>query len=296
MSPSNEIASSMGVVGIGNIGTTVCADLLLWGFHVVGVDVELDQLARAREAIQRAVRFAPALRPDLPSVRVKEAFGRLELTTDLDAVSACDFVIENVPETWEAKQTVYRRLDRIAPGVLAANTSCISITRIGALLGDPGRVVGMHFMNPAYLSQAVEVVRGHHTSPETMERASALIRALGKEPVVVEDLPGFASNRVSHLFMNEAAWIVHDAVATPEAIDRLFCKGFGHRMGPLATADLIGIDTVVHTLDMLAASYGDPKFRCCPLLRKMVDAGHLGRKSARGFFEYPATPTQGEYR
>ncbi|MCX4243035.1 3-hydroxyacyl-CoA dehydrogenase family protein [Paraliomyxa miuraensis] len=289
MSPDTENTRSVAVVGVGNIGTTVCADLLLWGFGVVAVDIDTTRLERARVAVERAIRFAPALRPQLPRPHLDEALGRLEMTTNLDAVGGCGVIVENVPEKWEAKESVYRRLDRISTGILAANTSCISITRLGALLADPGRVAGLHFMNPAYLSEAVEVVRGHHTTPETVDRCTALARALGKEAVVVEDLPGFASNRVSHLFMNEAAWIVHDGVATPEAVDRLFCKGFGHRMGPLATADLIGLDTVVDTLDMLAESYGDPKFRVCPLLRKMVDAGSLGRKSCRGFFEYPAS-------
>ncbi len=289
MSQDIKTNQLVGVVGVGNIGTTVCADLLFWGYGVIGVDMNDSQLELARTAIGRAIRFAPALRPQLPSIGLDEAFSRLEMTTDLEAVSGCDFIVENVPEKWEAKQKVYQRLDCISTGILAANTSCISITRLGALLADPCRVVGLHFMNPAYLSEAVEVVIGRHTSQNTLKRCKDLVRSLGKEAVVVEDLPGFASNRVSHLFMNEAAWIVHDGVATPEAVDRLFCKGFGHRMGPLATADLIGLDTIVNTLDMLAESYGDPKFRCCPLLRKMVDAGDLGRKSCKGFFEYPSS-------
>jgi 3-hydroxybutyryl-CoA dehydrogenase len=179
-------------------------------------------------------------------------------------------------------------LDRVCPprAVFAANTSCISITRIGGWTGRADRVLGMHFMNPVPLKPVVETVRGHHTSQETLDTAAALLAGMGKEAIVVNDFPGFVSNRVLMLTINEAAWEVQDGVASPEDIDRIFVTCFGHKMGPLATGDLIGLDTIVLSLEVLLDSYGDPKFRPCPLLRKMVDAGLHGRKTERGFFDY----------
>ncbi len=180
-------------------------------------------------------------------------------------------------------------LDRVAPPAVCfgANTSCISITRIASVTKRPAQVVGIHLMNPVHLKPTVEVIRGYHTANHTIETLKQLFALLKKEAVVVGDLPGFVSNRISHLFMNEAAFVFQDGLATAEEIDTIFKKCFGHKMGPLETADLIGLDTVMHSLDVLYDSYHDPKFRCCPLLRKMVDAGLLGRKTGRGFHVYP---------
>jgi len=168
-----------------------------------------------------------------------------------------------------------------------ANTSCISITRIGAATKRPASVVGIHLMNPVHLMPTVEVIRGFHTSERAVEALLRLLSVLGKEAIVVEDMPGFVSNRISHLFMNEAAFVLQDHVASAGQIDMIFKKCFGHKMGPLETADLIGLDTVMRSLDVLYESFQDPKYRCCPLLRKLVHAGHLGRKSGRGFHVYP---------
>jgi 3-hydroxybutyryl-CoA dehydrogenase len=166
------------------------------------------------------------------------------------------------------------------------NTSCISITKIGAITKRPDRVVGTHFMNPVPMMKAVEVIKGFYTSEKTIQRTKDLLTSLNKEGIVVNDFPGFVSNRISHLMMNEAAFIVQDQVADIKTVDEIFKKCYSHKMGPLETADLIGIDTVVESLQVLYDSYQDPKFRCCPLLKKMVDAGLLGRKSGRGFYEY----------
>jgi 3-hydroxybutyryl-CoA dehydrogenase len=191
----------------------------------------------------------------------------------------------------EIKKPLYEELDRILPGdvCFGANTSCISITRIGSLTRRPDKVVGMHFMNPVFMKPVVEVIRGYHTSDETLMTVHRLLSQLKKEAIVVGDLPGFVSNRISHLFMNEAIFVLQDNLASAEQIDSLFKKCFGHKMGPLETADLIGLDTVMHSLDVLYDSFHDPKFRCCPLLRKLVDAGQFGRKSGRGFYVYPSS-------
>jgi 3-hydroxybutyryl-CoA dehydrogenase len=183
---------------------------------------------------------------------------------------------------------VYRALDALCPPEVCfgVNTSCISITRVAGFTQRPDRVIGMHFMNPVYLKTSIEIIRGYHTSEQTIQAARNLLRQLGKDAILVNDYPGFVSNRISHLFMNEAAFVVQDQVATPHEVDAIFKKCYGHTMGPLETADLIGLDTVVHSLDVLYESYQDSKFRCCPLLRKMVHAGLLGVKSGKGFYEY----------
>jgi 3-hydroxybutyryl-CoA dehydrogenase len=211
------------------------------------------------------------------------------LTTDLQDVASCDFIIENVTEDWAVKQPVYEELDRVTPPEVCfgANTSCISITQIASATTRPANVVGIHLMNPVHLKPTVEVIRGFHTSDRTVDTLLQLFSLLSKEAIIVQDMPGFVSNRISHLFMNEAAFVLQDNVATAEEIDMIFKKCFGHKMGPLETADLIGLDTVMRSLDVLYESFQDPKYRCCPLLRKLVHAGHLGRKTGKGFHVYP---------
>jgi 3-hydroxybutyryl-CoA dehydrogenase len=206
----------------------------------------------------------------------------------LRQLAECDFVVENVTEEWKTKKDLYEQLDAVVPaGVrFGVNTSCISITQIGSVTRRPADVIGVHFMNPVHLMPTVEVIRAFHTSDETVQALQELLGALQKEAIVVEDLPGFVSNRISHLFMNEAAFVLQDKVATADKIDLIFKKCFGHRMGPLETADLIGLDTVMHSLDVLYESFRDSKYRCCPLLRTLVHAGHLGRKTGRGFHLY----------
>lgn len=277
------------VLGAGNIGAGVVTDLVLHGISAVVVDVSEDILQRAQADVLNNVRFARLLNKALPQVTRSEALQRMVLTTDLADVASCDFVIENVTEDWEVKRAMYERLEDVVPtGVcFGANTSCISITRIGGATRRPANVVGVHFMNPVHLMTTVEVIRGYHTSDRTVDTMLQLLVRLGKQAIIVEDLPGFVSNRISHLFMNEAAFALQDQVATAEKIDMIFKKCFGHKMGPLETADLIGLDTVVRSLDVLFQSFQDPKYRCCPLLRKLVHAGHLGRKSGRGFHVYP---------
>lgn len=279
----------VGVIGAGNIGIGVLTDLILHGINTVAVDLSEEVLAKAQAAILKNVKFAPFFSKSLPRLTPEVAGQHLTLTTELEALSSCDFIIENVTENWAIKEQVYHRIDQIArPEVcFGVNTSCISITRVAAATKRPEQVLGMHLMNPVHLKPTVEVIRGFHTSEQTMKVVSQLFLQLEKKAIVVEDFPGFVSNRISHLFMNEAALVLQDQVASAEKIDQIFKQCFGHKMGPLETADLIGLDTVMHSLDVLYESYHDPKYRCCPLLQKMVYAGHLGRKSGHGFYDYP---------
>lgn len=281
---------TVGVVGAGNIGVGVITDLVLHGIPAVVVDLRRDILERAQAEVTNNVRFAPLFSKTLPRSSRDEVLQRLTLTTDLKDLSSCDFIIENVTEDWRIKMPLYERLGELAPPdvCFGANTSCISITQIGSASGRPDKVVGVHFMNPVHLKPAVEVIRGFHTSDQTVSTLLQLLSQLNKEAIIVEDMPGFVSNRISHLFMNEAAFVLQDSISTAEKIDMIFKKCFGHVMGPLETADLIGLDTVVHSLDVLYESFKDPKYRCCPLLRKLVHAGHLGRKSGKGFYTYVA--------
>ena len=279
----------VGVLGAGNIGIGVVTDLVLHGISAVVVDISDEILTRAQAAILNNVRCVPLLSKTLPRITNDEAKQRMVLTTDLQDVASCDFIIENVTEDWPVKKSVYENLDRVAPPevCLGANTSCISITQIASATTRPANVVGIHLMNPVHLKPTVEVIRGFHTSDQTVDTLLQLFSVLNKEAIIVQDMPGFVSNRISHLFMNEAAFVLQDNVATADEIDMIFKKCFGHKMGPLETADLIGLDTVMRSLDVLYESFQDPKYRCCPLLRKLVHAGHLGRKTGKGFHVYP---------
>jgi 3-hydroxybutyryl-CoA dehydrogenase len=281
----------VGVVGAGVMGIGVAQNLAETGHEVVLVDVGNEQLDHAHAAIHQNLRmrglFAKSKEPKEQSDVVLR---RINFTTDYDQFGQTDFVIENVVEKWEVKAEVYKRLDAVCPEhcVFAANTSAISITRIGSATRRPDRVLGMHFMNPVPLKSMVEVIKGYHTSQETLDHAEALLAAMGKECIVVNDMPGFVSNRVLMLTVNEAIFVVQDQVTSAENVDRIFKSCFGHKMGPLETGDLIGLDTILLSLEVLYEAYNDTKYRPCPLLKKMVSAGLLGRKSGRGFYNYQA--------
>jgi len=224
----------------------------------------------------------------MKNITIDDILKNIKFTTKYDDFDSVDMVVENVTEDWQAKKNVYCELRGVckAGTIYGVNTSCFSITKIGSLLPEPDKVIGIHLMNPVPMKAMVEVIRGYSTTESTIEIMNSALKSLGKTPIVVEDFPGFVTNRVMMLMINECVWTVQDGVAKPRDVDKIFRLGFGHKMGPLATADLIGLDTILNSLIVLYESYNDPKFRPCPLLRKMVDAGLLGKKSGKGFFEY----------
>jgi 3-hydroxybutyryl-CoA dehydrogenase len=278
----------VGVVGAGVMGIGVGQSLAQAGMEAVLVDVSDQILERAKGEIRKNLRFQGMFQKDAKKEDPAAVLGRIHFTTLLEELGDVDFVVENVPEKWEIKREIYPRLDAICPerAVFAVNTSCYSITRVGALTKRPDRVIGMHFMNPVPLKPMVEAIRGHHTSEATIETARQFLRQMGKDFILVNDMPGFVSNRVLMLTINEAVYVLQDGVATSEQIDQLFKTCFGHKMGPLETADLIGLDTILYSIEALYESYNDSKYRPCPLLKKMVDAGLHGRKNGRGFYDY----------
>lgn len=289
-----RIFDRIAVIGAGNIGASVAIDLLLHGYSVSLIDIDDSILTAAGDKIAQELKFAILMQKNRVAVAqggMDRMLSSLALEKELAVVSNCDFIIENVFEEWSVKEEVYQRLDAICPPQVCfgVNTSCISIAKIAAVTRRPDKVVGVHFMNPVYLKKTVEVMRSPHTSEDTLANVFSLLGSLGKEGIVVNDSPGFVSNRISHLFMNEAAFVFQDNVASARDIDEIFKKCFSHRMGPLETADLIGLDTVMRSIDVLYESYGDSKFICCPLIRQMVMEGRLGRKTGKGFYDYTLT-------
>ena len=275
------------VVGGGTMGNGIAQVFAMNGAQVQLVDVDDAALERATGAIGGSL--ARLVKKEKISESDREAvLGRLSTTTDLGAVSDRQLVVEAVPERLELKRTIFAKLDEAAPAdcILASNTSSISITVIAAATKRAEQVIGMHFMNPVPIMKLVEVIRGNDTSDATADAVVAASQALGKIPVVANDYPGFVSNRVLMPMINEAIFCLFEGVAEREAIDEIMKLGMAHPMGPLTLADFIGLDVCLEILDVLKDGLGDDKYRACPLLRRMVAAGHLGRKTGRGFYEY----------
>jgi 3-hydroxybutyryl-CoA dehydrogenase len=278
---------TVGVVGAGTMGNGIAQVFAQSGFGVVLVDVAQPLLDRARGTIEKSL--AKFVEKGKTSAEDRDAaLARLAMTTRLDQLADADYVVEAIVESAEAKRALFKSLDEItrAEAILASNTSSISITLIGAATGRPDRVLGMHFMNPVPLMTLVEMIRGQATSTESMRTASELCAALGKTPVEAADFPGFIANRILMPMINEAIFAVMEGVGTPEAIDAVMKGGMNHPMGPLTLADFIGLDVCLAILNVLHEGLGDPKYRPCPLLRRLVAAGQLGRKSGRGFYSY----------
>ncbi|HEX7176779.1 MAG TPA: 3-hydroxybutyryl-CoA dehydrogenase, partial [Pyrinomonadaceae bacterium] len=279
------MSETIGVVGAGTMGNGIAQVAARAGHRVLLRDVAPEFLERGMGAIDRS------LQRDVDKERLKaeekrEIVGRIETTTELAALAGADFIVEAVTEKLEVKAEVFRQLDEIAKpeAILASNTSSISITKLGAATCRADRVIGMHFMNPVPVMKLVEVIRGIATSDDTWERTRALTERLGKTALECHDSPGFVSNRVLMPMINEAIFALHEGVATRESIDGIMKLGMNHPMGPLTLADFIGLDVCLAILNVLHTELGDPKYRACPLLKRYVDAGWLGRKSGRGFY------------
>lgn len=278
----------VGVIGAGVMGVGVSQALAQTGHNVILVDISEEILARAKQEIKNNLRFHVMLNKKSNAESLDTILQRIKFTTDYEYLSAAEFVIENTTEKWDIKKEVYAKIDKICPPetIFAANTSAISITRIGSVTQRPSQIIGMHFMNPVPMKPVVETIRGHHTSEETIATALQLLSQMGKEGILVNDWPGFVSNRVLMLTINEATYLVQDQVSSAEDVDKIFKTCFGHKMGPLETADLIGLDTILLSIEVLYESFNDSKYRPSPLLKKMVDAGLYGRKSGQGFYSY----------
>jgi 3-hydroxybutyryl-CoA dehydrogenase len=277
----------VGVVGAGTMGNGIAQVFAQSGYEVRLCDVVPAAIDRARGSIDKSLARFVEKGKVTPADR-DAALGRLTTGSDLGALGDVDYVVEAIAEAADAKTEIFRRLDTItrADVILSSNTSSISITLLGAVTKRPGLVLGMHFMNPVPLMTLVELIRGQATSSESMQIATALCATLGKTPVEAADYPGFISNRILMPMINEAIFAVMEGVGTPEAIDTVMKLGMNHPMGPLTLADFIGLDVCLAILNVLHDGLGDPKYRPCPLLRRMVAAGQFGRKSGQGFYRY----------
>jgi 3-hydroxybutyryl-CoA dehydrogenase len=278
---------TVAVLGAGTMGNGIAHVFARRGHTVILRDVEESFLTRARDTIAKNL-DREAKKGKVAKGDILKILGRIQTTTDVSQLARADFAVEAVPERLDLKLAVLREADKLLRPevILASNTSSISVTTLAAATGRPDRFIGMHFMNPVPVMVLIEVIRALQTSDETFHNTMALCERLDKKPVAVNDAPGFVSNRVLLPMINEAAFAVMEGVATAEAVDAILKLGMNHPMGPLELADFIGLDVCVNILDVLYDGFGDPKYRACPLLRKLVAAGWLGRKSGRGFYTY----------
>lgn len=277
----------VGVVGAGQMGNGIAQVMAVSGLDVVMMDIDQAAVDRGLGTVQKSLaKFVE--KEKISAAARDEALGRIATTTDLKEIAAADIVVEAASENEQLKLKLFSDLDQLCPQhtVLATNTSSISVTRIAAATNRPGQVIGMHFFNPVPLMQLVEIIRALQTTDETYQLVEGLARKIGKEPVEAKDSYGFVANRILLPMLNEAVFVLQEGLASAEGIDNAMRLGMNHPMGPLALADLIGLDTCLNVMEVLYQGFNDPKYRPCPLLKQMVDAGYLGRKSGRGFYTY----------
>ena len=279
--------TSVGVLGAGQMGNGIAHVFAQYGYQVVLFDIAQAQLEKALKAIGQNLE-RQAKKGAIPEALVGETLGRIRITQDMNDLADVDFAVEAVTEHEPLKLEIFRKLDSIVKegAILASNTSSIPITKIASVTGRPDKVIGMHFMNPVPIMKLVEVIRGHATSDDTFALTGALVAQLEKEMAVSQDYPGFIVNRVLIPMINEAVFALYEGIATAEDIDKGMKLGTNQPMGPLTLADFIGLDTVLAIANVLYDGFKDPKYRPCPLLVKMVNAGYMGRKSGRGFYTY----------
>jgi len=278
----------IGVVGAGVMGGSLTEALTLSGFNVNLVDISQEKLDKFSHEFINKIRMHIMLNNKFKDCDPEELLNKVKLSVNYELLNETNYIIENVTEDISIKKQMYVKLEQVCSEdtIYASNTSAIPITKQASFTKRPEKVIGIHFMNPVPFKSTVELIPGYHTSKETIESSKGLLKRMGKEWILINDSPGFVSNRILMLTINEAIFLLYENVSSTEDIDNVFKKCFGHKMGPLETADLIGLDTILKSIEVLYHNFNDSKYRPCPLLQKMVDAGLLGRKSGKGFYEY----------